>query len=257
MTYEDVEGAWQRVKETLDAGLVAYAHCEGYYIVFFGYEDASEPEGRRAIVIGEPFHGPPGVWLDWEKFGAWAVQREAAGKVARLRQEAATASDEETALGVLRDAVEWSVTPPAAVREKLSHCALGLAGMRAYADDIEDVDGKPEDYFASYWRGCYTIVLQWDARRSMVKYLGRLAGSGLFDARAAEHLRAAGGRYAEAVAAWEEFQRQLGRERDDEDVWNSSESRLAGAAAVREAADREAAAIEELRRALAAAAPGQ
>jgi hypothetical protein len=251
ITFEDDDHAWQRVRETIDSGLVAMAHCEGYFIIFFGYEDAPKREGRRVAVVGEPFHGPPGVWFDWDKFVWWAGQRDAAGKIARLRQETASASAGDVARAVLRDAVAWSAQPPSAVAERVPEATFGLAGMHAYADAIADVAGKPARYFSSPWRGCYPVVLQWHARRSTVAYLRRLAGADLFPQEANAHVRAASDGYRSACAAWEEFDRQLGRANTDDEPWDLKENRFAGAAAVRQASEHEGAAIEELVEALA------
>lgn len=166
----------------------------------------------------------------------------------------------ETAINVMENIVAWDKHNPLAERFEAE---FGLAGMEVYADDLEDMsktmsqgsaaheEGK---YFDRGW-GCYAIYPQWTARKCTAVYLARTANEFSGDIKA--YILAAAKEYEEAFAAWEEWERQLGREHPSlgfDERWNSEEHRLAGAVAVRRAIKHEKAAIDELEKALAGAA---
>jgi len=248
------EEAWQLIKQTIDSGRPAKAH---YWedMLFVGYQDAGRKEDRKAYVMGDPFPGP-GVWWTWTQFGEWVddyckkfKQCELGRHTKRVRKVAAKA----VALRVLQDAVAWSTTPPAAVKNASPKARFGLAGIEAYANDVADVDGKPKAYFKEpAWLGCHAINPQWTARNSTGVYLERLAGTKTFGKKVNAHLVAASKTYKVAYTAWQAFYQQLGHAAP-KNAWSTKNRRLAGAAAVRDALEHEKAAIDHLRRALAAA----
>lgn len=252
--FEDAEDAWALVKQTIDAGTPVKGHCEGYYVVIMGYEDASSREERKVFSVTNLTDE---AWWDWKQF-LWRVgDRDTQHKISRHTKEVVIADEKDIALRVLKDAVGWSVNAPEAVREKMSNAKLGLEGISAYADDIADAAGKPADYFASYWRGCYAINPQWTARNSTAVYLGRLGSTNVLSPKANQHVLAAAKHYKSAYGAWQEYDRFLGHkvpEKERTDAWNNRGSRLAGAEAVRKALDHEEDAIGELDRALVAMA---
>jgi hypothetical protein len=161
--------------------------------------------------------------------------------------------ERDVAHRVLREAVGWSTRHPDSVREHMPSAALGLAGIRAYAEDVADVDSKPADYFKSEWLGCYAVNPQWTARNSTGVYLARLASSNTFRKDVNEHILAASREYKAAYRMWQDFDGQLGHGVPDDyriAAWNDRERRAAGAQAVHEALEREKEAIIHLSNAL-------
>jgi len=213
-----------------------------------GYQEAADEEDRQVYVIGEPF--PGAEWWTWEQFSDWA-ENTARRAIGRHTEGVPTVPPREVALRVLRDAVAWATVAPESLQEAHPDATFGLDGMRVFADDVEDVEGKPEDYFESPWHGCHAINPQWSARKSTATYLQRIAHASLFPASANESIAAAAAQYLEAWEAWLVFYENLGY-LSPEGAWSSKECRSAGATAIRKALEHERAAIAKLEAALAA-----
>ena len=106
------------------------------------------------------------------------------------------------------------------------------------------------------WLGCHAIMPQVSGRKSVAVYLERVAEE--FDDPARTHIQSAAKAYDAAFDAWQEWRRQLGgaETRQDlgnlRDAWSVAASREGAAAAARKALKYECAALEELKRGLAA-----
>jgi len=246
------EDAWRIVKESVNAGKSVKAmDWEG--ILFAGYQDAKDPADRKVFAMAD---GPStsARWLAWKQFGEWAdrVTKWKDARLGRHTRRVRKASAKATALGVIRNLVEWSVTPPDHVTKRLPRAKHGLAGIAAYADDVADAKGKPPAYFKeTAWTGCHAINPQWTARNSTAVFLKRTAAAKVLNARANAHVLAAAEAYHAAYLAWGRFYEQLGHHAP-KNAWADANRRAAGGAAAREWLRREHAALAELRAALVA-----
>ena len=245
--FEDEVEAWEIVRETLDSGRPAKAHF-WEEILFIGYKESPRAGGRRVLVIGDPFPGP-GVWWSWQEFRDWSDKclEWRLGEVGRHTKRVRRVARKTVARQILREAIQWSKTPPAPVRRSFPEACFGLEGIRRYADDVE---ARPRASFEEKaWLGCHAINPQWTARGSTAAYLADLAGSGVFRKNIGNRIRAAAEGYELAHENWLEFYRQLGHVAP-RNAWNSKKRRRVGADAVRRALEHETKAIEELNHAL-------
>jgi len=248
--FKDEDEAWNLVKETVDSGRPAKGHF-WEEMLFAGYQDAARKEDRKVFMMGDPFPGP-GEWWTWEQFGEWVRKFTEfnQNEIGRHTKKVGKAAEKKIALQVLKDAVAWSKTPPDAVKNRFPNTLFGLTAIQAYAEDVADVEGKPEAYFKeTAWLGCHAINPQWTARNSTAVYLERLVAAKIFSEKVNVHLLAASEGYKAAYADWQEFYRQLGHVAP-ENAWDTAKNRLAGGAAVRKALEHERAAISELKKAL-------
>ena len=252
----DAEDLWRVIKESIDSSrpvMGEYAEM----VVFTGYQDAHHKAGREVFALEWHIPGTARGWLTWEVFERKYDRFAGALRtVARHSERVEVAPDREVALRVLRDIVDWSISPPESVRTGLAarnvtRPAFGLAGIEAYADDIADVEDKPGDYFFCGWAASHVINPQRKFRYSTAVYLEHLAGTETFPDRVNRHLLEAAKDYGAACLGWEELQQQLGGPGPKE-AWSKRERRLAGAAAVRKALEHEKAGIQHIRRTLVA-----
>ncbi|MCG3179389.1 MAG: hypothetical protein BIFFINMI_01724 [Phycisphaerae bacterium] len=262
LSFKTSEECWTELKRTLDAGKPARA---GWYedLVFAGYRDAADKAARRVFVLCAPF-AHPGKWWTWDEFEKWfkGLGEQRFGRHT-TRVEAAT--PRETAVAMMKNIIAWSERHPLAEQQEHAGAKFGLAGIEAYADDVADASKtiagpahKTDYYFDRGW-GCYCVYPQWTSRKCTATWLKRVARQ--LPEPAANRMLAAADEYEAAFAAWEEWEKQIGRQahlpQADRNAgfdraWASQERRQAGAAGVRKAIARERAAIAELEKALAA-----
>jgi hypothetical protein len=148
--------------------------------------------------------------------------------------------------------VVWAEHDGRADEAWIPPATYGAAGIEAYAADVADMSKGP-DHWTLDWLGCHAINRQSSGRKCAGEYLERVAP--LFPAAVGSHLRGASVHYRVAYNAWEEFGRQLGRlcpeaVKDAKVVWSNPDRRKAGAAAIRQAAEHERKAVEEIEFAL-------
>lgn len=242
----DVESAWRLLKRTLRSGKPLRApYLEE--LVFAGCREARRKADRGVFALCVPF-AHPGKWWPWESFCEWFTT-ESRGFVARHTKRLEKDPPRRTAEEVVKTIVQWAHHHPLSDNKDYGQVEFGLAGIEAYAADIEDLDLAPDD-FAAGWLGCHAIYPQWTARQCTAAYLRGAAG--LFDAKVGARVRAAAKAYTAAHQAWLRWEKHLGREgRAPKNAWQTKTHRLTGAKAVRKAAECEKTAIIELAGALA------
>ena len=251
--FQNEHEAWSLITDAIDSGRAVRAHF-WEDLVFAGYRARPETEQREvfALVTGPGKHG----WWTWQDFLDWVndyCRKFDECEVGRHTKRVDTRPAADVAAGVIRDAVTWATQPP----RDVSADGYGFTGMKQFAADIADVDGKPKDYFHDSWHGNHAVIQQWTTRACTATYLEALVRSNALPA-AETHLRAAAQEYVAAHSAWHEFNRHLGDTEFSEsigvlvpeDPWNAKDHRLAGAAAVEEACSHEQAAIKALGQAL-------
>lgn len=239
--WNDVEEAWQVLKESLDSGR-AVKGWDWENCLFCGYDE--EGEERRVFVVTE---GPEtfAQWRSWEQFMEWAErvgewnQRE----FGRFAGPVDPLPEEEVAVRVLRDLVAWSDRPPEQCEEHFTNATFGLSAIAAYEQDCADLE-RFED-----WVLCHAINPQWTIRHSTAVYLERLAAREAFTPEVRELLRAAAEHYRKVFAAWRESHELLGHKAPEE-AGQTRERRELGAALVRLWLQEETQAIIDLRQAL-------
>jgi hypothetical protein len=244
VAHSGVDDAWRAVVESVDSGRVLGAEWMEC-VTFAGYEDASEPEGRKVFAIDRIFEWP-GAWWDWARFSKWYDEWPRRFRwMARHSGRVASIPPRDSALAALRKIPFYArqERPP----QNLPQARYGLAGIAAYADAVAD-PSKPKDYLAGPWHGCHAIICQWAARRHAASYLRKVCG--LFPDEARRLLVRAVEGYEAAHAAWQEYHRHLGNDSPTAN-WDSPENRLAGAAAIRRALAHETTAMENVQGALA------
>ena len=248
--FRDEDEAWNLVKETIDSGRPAKGHFLET-MLFVGYQDVAKRGDRKLYIMGDPFPGP-GEWWTWKQFGEW-VQKFTSHEIGRHTKKMPKATKKKIAFQVIKDAVDWSKNPPAAVKNRFPNTPFGFAAIQAYAEDVADFSGKPKEYFKeTAWLGCHAINPQWTARNSTAVYLERLAADKIFSPGINACLVAASNEYKAAYTEWKQFYMQLGYVAP-ENAWDNETNRLAGAAAVRKALEHEQTAVNELEKALALA----
>lgn len=264
LEFNDPDEAWDIIKQTIDSGRPAAAeYIEGS--LFLGYQDAPEVEQRRVFMVADilPEGENSQVWWTWKQFAKWVRQYVnlknhipgyKLNRLGRHTAETPRLGKKRAALQTMENAIAWSDSIPDSARVPLKKIKdgqfrFGLDGIRAYAEDIADVENRPEDYFDSPWHGCHAINPQWTARKSTAEYFKGVVEGKIFPEQVSKHLGTAADEYAAAYAAWQGFYQQLGYVAP-KGAWSIGENRTKGAAAVRKAAGHEAKAIEALRMAL-------
>ncbi len=242
--WEDAEGCWRVLRETIDSGRPAkgwdWENC-----MFAGYRDADRPEDRKVFMMADG----PGTyceWRTWEQFLEWVgrVSNWNQKSLGRHTMRVAALPEREIAFRVIRDLVEWAEQPPASVRDRFGEATFGLAGIERYATDCADVEAFED------WTACHNINPQWTLRRSSGVYLERVAEAGLFPKDATAHIATAARHYRLAFSDWQEFYDLLGHHAP-EGAGKMKDRREAGAAVARRWLEHEKAAIAKLEQALA------
>lgn len=243
----DAESAWRLLKRTIRAKRPIRApYIEE--LVFAGHQEANRKADRKVLVLCVPF-AHPGKWWSWDQFQHW-FDTESHGFLARHTKRVEQAPPRETAEQVVKTIVQWALHHPLSDNKDYGQVEFGLAGIEAYAADIEDLELTSDD-FAAGWLGCHAIYPQWTARKCTANYLKGAAGR--FPTKVAARIRAAVKEYNAAYKAWQGWEKHLGRDgKAPKNAWRTKTHRLAGAKAVRRAAEHEKAAIIELAQALAA-----
>ena len=228
----DAESAWRFIKRTIKARKPIRApYIEE--LVFAGHQEANRKADRKVLVLCVPF-AHPGKWWSWDQFRHW-FDTESRGFLARHTGKEEKATPQETAELVVKTIVQWAVHHPLADNKDYGQVEFGLAGIEAYAADIEDLELTSDD-FAGGWLGCHAIYPQWTARKCTANYLKGAARH--FAPAAAKHVRAAVKEYNAASKAWQAWEKHLGRKgKAPENGWQTKTHRLAGAKAVRRAAE--------------------
>ncbi len=243
--FQTAEEAWRIVTESLDSGRpVKGEYAEN--VLFVGYRSAEDPNDRGIFAMAcEPDAFT--TWWTWEDFGTWLTwaDRHKMRRLGRHARRTRPAAARETALRVVEDLVAWSAEPPEACRRASPKAAFGLAGLRAYAADVANIQEYPDKGM------CHEMNSQWPTRKCSAVYLERLAGRGLFGKEANAHLLAASASYRKAFGCWCDVHRQIGWAAP-EGAGKVEKRRRAAGEALRQAADHEDGAIEHLRGALAA-----
>jgi hypothetical protein len=244
--FEGIEGAWQVLVESVDAGN-SVKGWDWENILFAGYQDAETPEDRQIYAMADG-PGTYSNWLTWAEFGEWVERMEGWNecRVGRFSGRVEPKPPAEVAKRVLRDLVAWSAEHPASIAERWPKATYGLAGIERYADTLEASDPNED------WVACHPINGQWTVRNSTNVYLKRVAEAGLFAAPVNAHLLTAARAYRAAYESWQQlYNRYLGHGVPEEKR-KTTEHRLGGAAAVRQGLEHEKAALTEVERALAA-----
>lgn len=240
------ERAWELIKEAIDDGTVLQAEAIER-MVYAGYQEAERKEDRKAFALGG-FFPARGKWMSWEEFSD--SRRDSDPSVSRIVEQVQKADPAILAKEVLKNMVDWSYNDPRAKNEWLMGISerigrggfkWGIAGIEAFAADLDDMTLEPDD-FSSGWRHSHIILMQSGARKAASNWLERLAKSKVLHESTTEYLISAAEEYKSAYMAWQEFA---------EFDWESKESRAKMAAAVRQAAIREQAAVAAVKQALA------
>jgi hypothetical protein len=246
VSWEGIEGAWQVIVESIDAGK-SVKGWDWENILFAGYQEADTPSARKVYAMADG-PGTYSRWLTWDEFGEW-VDRVHKWNECRLgwySGRVQTRPPAEVAQRVMRDLVAWSVEPPRSARERWSEATFGLAGIEAYAAACEASDPNED------WTACHDINGQWTVRNSTGVYLQRVAEAGLFSEQVNAHLLTAAQEYRAAYESWQQLYVQYLGHGVPEIKRKSTEHRAAGAAAVREGLQHEKKALAWVERALAA-----
>jgi hypothetical protein len=250
--YRDVEEYWDALKREIDAGRAVHAPNEED-VLFIGYRDADEPEGRGVMPVAIVFVDED-EW-SWERFVEWHSREMVSGWFGCMEGRCEPWPPRKSALEVLD--VMAKVAKGNDPRRRPGDVVIwGIDGVEAYAADLSDLSksGASEEntgYFQGGWRGCHNIMPQISGRPAAAEYLRR--ASGLFEGETRAQILESADHYEEATRAWMEFDRQLGRALDDmphEEAWQDDGHRRAGADAVQGASVCEREALASLERAL-------
>ena len=244
--WEGIEGAWQVIVESVDAGRSAKG-WDWENILFAGYQGAEAPTARKVYAMADG-PGTYSKWLSWGELGEW-VERVTNWQECRLGRYSGpveTKHPAEVAHRVMRNLVTWSTEPPASALKLWPDATYGLAGIEAYAAACEASDPSED------WVACHPINGQWTVRNSTSVYFQRVAEQGLFAEDVTEHLLAAARAYRASYESWQQLYNQYLGHSVPEGKRKTKEHRLAGAAAVRQGLEREKAALAEVEHALAA-----
>ncbi|HUU60336.1 MAG TPA: hypothetical protein VMZ50_12385 [Phycisphaerae bacterium] len=245
-TFEDPEWAWRFLKRMLNHRKPIRAPYDEE-LILAGYQEGTRKEDRRIFVLCDPF-AHRGEWWPWQRFQGFFHSARGFSCVRHTRR-IPKAPAREVAAEVMTNIVQWTHHHPLADNKDYGQVEWGLAGMAAYAADIDDPEVTP-DQFAPGWLGGRAIYPQWTARRCTAVYLRGAAKE--FPAAVGRHVRAAAKEYDNAYKAWGQWEKHLGREgKAPEGAWESPKHRKAGAVAIRKAVEHEKTAIIELAGALA------
>ena len=245
-SFKAPERAWRFIRRTLDDRKpIRLPYDEE--LVIAGCQHAAGSADRKLFVLCVPF-AHPGQWWAWDRFAQFFRSRRGFS-CARHTKRVPKIPAKDMAAEVMKNIVQWARHHPLSDNKSYGPVEFGLAGMEAYAADIADLE-KPARAFAPGWLGSRAIYPQWTARKCTAVYLKRAAAE--FHTKVARHIRAAAKEYEAAYAAWQKWEKHLGREgKAPKNAWDAKTHRNAGAAAVRNAVEHEKAAIGELAVALA------
>ena len=252
--YEDPEHYWQALKRAVDSGNAVHGPNEED-VPFVGYEEAENPQDRKVMPVAIVFVDDD-EWT-WAQFVMWHSREMVNGWFGALHQQTAPWPATESAVEVIETMVRVANGDDPR-RTDADGVVWGTEGIAAYARDLADVSksGATQEmggYFQGGWRGCHNVMPQMSGRPAAAAYLTRVAL--LFDEVTRAHIESAAAAYTRATESWRIFDGQLGRalpQTQHEATWQHARHRLAGADAVRQAADHEADAITALEQALAA-----
>jgi hypothetical protein len=248
LAFDDIEGAWRIVTESVDAGKPVKAmYVEG--ILFIGYRDHEDPEQRLVYGISQE---EPGFskWMTWDEFAEWenTARQWQNAQLGRYTKRVGARPPAQTVCVVLEDLVQFSKQPPTEVTEKLKGTLWGLAALDQYTSDCGDMEEYPE------WTICHDMNSQWPTRKCTAAWLNRLATTDLFDVNVDEHLIAASKHYQAAYESWITAFHQCGwrAPKPWKEAGKDPQRRRKAAVAIEGAAEHERAAITAIEKALAA-----
>lgn len=244
---QDIEDYWQTLKETIDSGRPVQA-CHMEELLFVGYQEAEKKKQRRVRPMAISVFVDPGTWWSWREFEKWFA--EFGGPLGRFTQKTEPLDDREVAIETMQALVHLAFQDPRSEQTD-PPVACGLAGIEAFARDMADLSLK-ERHFCSGWFGCHDSNPQWTARQLTAQYLQACAP--LFAEDVAALIREAVKDYQAAHSAWLDWDQQLGTH-SPRRAWANQQRRLAGAQAVRRAAQHEGKAVEKIQQALGRLAP--
>jgi len=244
---KDIEDYWQALKETIKSGRPVQA-CHMEELLFVGFQEAEKKKHRRIRPMAISVFVDPDTWWSWREFKRWFA--EFGGPLGRFTRKTEALDDKQVAIETMKALVHLAyqdtrsegTNPPV---------ACGLAGIEAFARDMADLS-MSERHFCSGWFGCHDSNPQWTARQLTLQYLQTCVP--LFEEEVAGLIRAAVKDYQRAHGAWLEWDQQLGTH-SPRRAWAKEPRRLAGAEAVRRAAQHERDGIEKIRQALTRLSP--
>jgi hypothetical protein len=240
VNFKGMDGAWGLIKESVDSGK-SVKGWDWENIMFAGYQDAPEPEGRKIYAMADG-PGTFSEWWTWKEFGEYVKRIEGWGcpQFGRHTERVPTKPANVVALRVIKDLVEWSTNPPEHLLKKYPKATFGLAGIELYADHCADME-KFEDFGS-----CHDINPQWPIRNSTSVYLKQVADANVFPEKLDAHLLEAADEYRAAYIYWKQFFNHLSY--GGGEGWGKiAEHRLAGTEGIRKALEHEKVALSELK----------
>jgi hypothetical protein len=250
---QNAEDAWSAITSSLDADRPIHGAWLDD-VVMCGYEDSTEPSGRKVLVAGG---WDPERWWDWNTFDKWNAEF---GAMERLGEPCPKAPPGETLREVVAAMIRCADDDPRAHVRYMDHALYGLRGLRAFVQDMADLR-KKTDYWHAGWLGGHCVYRQISGRAIAARYLEKHAGDSAESAR--PYIREAAELFAQAAEAWKVWGKWLGVESgvtDAEDLrlqWLQSKRRHSGAEAARTALRHETEAVRHLKQALARMAAAQ
>ena len=238
--FKNIDEAWELIKESADSGK-SVKGWDWENILFAGYQDASEPEGRKVYAMAD---GPDtySQWWTWEEFGKY-IKRMEEWKLTRFgrhTERVPMKPADAVALRIIKDLVDWSANPPEHLLKKYPKATFGLAGIKLYAKNCADMENF-EDFGA-----CHEMNPQWPIRNSSSVYLKQVAEANVFPEKLNKHLLKAADEYKAAYVYWKQFFNHLSY--GGGEGWGKiEEHRMAGAEGIRKALEHEKMALAELK----------
>ena len=237
--FAGVDGAWELIRESVDSGR-SVKGWDWENILFAGYQDAPEPEGRRVYAMAD---GPDTYsrWWTWEEFGEYVTRMEdwKSTRFGRHTERVPTEPPDVIALRAVENLVAWSTDPPEQLLKQYPKATFGLAGIELYAGDCADME-RFEDFGA-----CHDMNPQWPIRNSSSVYLKRVAEADVFPAALDAQILEAADEYKAAYVYWKQFFNHLSH--GGGEGWGRiEEHRMAGAEGVRKALEHEKSALAAL-----------
>ncbi|MDP6380956.1 MAG: hypothetical protein QF662_06390, partial [Phycisphaerae bacterium] len=255
------EESFKFIKESIDAGQGVMADFYETAVVC-GYEDAAEAKERKIYWLCSPF-AQAGQWVTWKELDEKWWKGPFSKTLIRIDGKTEPKDGKRVAMETMRELVRLATTE----YSKVAGAVTGFEAIEKYAADVADISKTMSDsgeknkatcYFDRGW-GCYAVYPQWTARKCTATYLKRAAKE--FPEAAGGHMVAAAKEYDAAHAAWQEWEKHIGRNLDPkvsleegnlafDKAWASKEHREAGAAAVRKALEHEKTGVGEIKKAL-------
>ena len=214
---DTVEKAWDFIKKGVDSGSAVQAeHFE--HMVYAGYKDADRINERQVLAMCRPFANPP-KWWTWEEF---SQSRNVDGdkSMAYIDGKSPKAANNELVKEVLDNIVKWSAGDPRANKDFLKDIKWGLEAMRAFRDDVTNLNLKKND-FASGWLACHALTPQWSARRATAKWLEKICDESSLTKETIANLNNSKEQYMQAYDTWRQFDR-IGQAKQS---WDSENQR--------------------------------